>query len=97
MLPTTTIKVDGTELTVLVDKRASIVFCRHIGANKIALKSIQERTLTRYIQPWAKEMESKEAQTNVEIAGFIILHTFLIGGISANCILDSDFLAKIAT
>ena len=43
-----------------------------------------------------EEMVGKQAQTNVEIAGFNILHTFLVGEIYPNCVLESDFLAKIA-
>ena len=33
---------------------------------------------------------------NVEIARFTIPHTFLVGGISPDCILGSNFLAKTA-
>ena len=43
-----------------------------------------------------EEMVSKQAQTNAEIARFIIPHTFLVGETSPNCILRSDFLAKTA-
>ena len=43
-----------------------------------------------------KETVNKQAKKNVEIAGFNILHTFLEGKIAPNCILRSNFLAKIA-
>ena len=42
-----------------------------------------------------EEIVSKQAQTNMEIAGLNIPHTFLVNEISPNCILGSDFLAKI--
>ena len=43
-----------------------------------------------------KEMVSKKAQKNMEIARFNIPYTFLLGEISPNCILRSDFLEKTA-
>ena len=54
MLPITKIKVEGTELTELVDTRESTSFFRQIGANRMPLKSMQARILTRYVQLWAK-------------------------------------------
>ena len=42
-------------------------------------------------------MVSKQAETNVEIAGLNIPHTFLVGKIAPNCILGRNFLAKIST
>ena len=41
-------------------------------------------------------MVSKQVQTSVEIASFNIPRTFLVGEVSLNCILRSDFLAKTA-
>ena len=41
-------------------------------------------------------MVSKYVQTNVEIAGFNIPYTFLVGKIAPNCILRSSFLTKTA-
>ena len=41
-----------------------------------------------------EEMVSKQAQTSIEIAGFSIPHTFLVGEIAPNCILGSNFLTK---
>ena len=43
-----------------------------------------------------EEKVSKQAQKNVEITGFSIPHTFLMGEISLNCILGSDFFANTA-
>ena len=44
-----------------------------------------------------EETVSKQAQTNVEIAGFNTPHTFLMGKFAPNCILGSIFLEKTAT
>ena len=42
-------------------------------------------------------MVSQKARTKVEIAGFTIIHTFLIGKMYSNCTLRSNFLVKMAT
>ena len=97
MLPRTKVKVEGTELTALVDTRASASFLQMDWTKQIAIEIYTSQDACKVQKAMGQEkMVSKQDQSNVEIARFNIPHTFLVGEISPNCILGSDFLAKIA-
>ena len=97
MLPTINIKVEGMDLSELVDTGASASFLQMDWSKQNTFEIYTSKDAFQvWIAMGQQEMVSKQAQTNVEIASLNIPHNFLVSKISLNCIFRSDFLAQMA-
>ena len=97
MLPIIKIKLEGTEATALVDTGASASFLQMEWSKQNAIGVfISEEAYQVRKSMGQEEMVSKQAEIKVKIAGLNIPHIFLVGKIAPNCILRSNFLAKIS-
>ena len=97
MLPTTKIKVKGTEVTALVDTGGSASFLQTEWSKQNAVETYTSKDAYQVrMAIFQEETVNQEAQKKLKKACFNIPHTFLMDEIAPNCILGSDFLAKMA-